>query len=106
MSQKTLSRKEIVASLIAKAQAEPRFRQELLRDAKVAIEKELGITLPAGIDLRVVEETATMNYIVLPVSDSSELLDADLDAVAGGVARRIDGGKGKDPIGNLSKTKL
>jgi hypothetical protein len=84
MSQQSQARKEIEAALIAKAQAEPAFRQALLKDAKAAIEKELGVKLPAGSELKVVEETATTNYLVLPLAEGV-LSEADLGAVAGGM---------------------
>lgn len=84
MSQQTQARQEIEAALVAKAQAEPAFRQALLKNATAAIEKEFGIKLPAGSELKVVEETASTNYLVLPAARDGVLSDADLDAVAGG----------------------
>lgn len=84
MSQLTQARQEIEAALIAKAQAEPAFREALLKNANAAIEKEFGIQLPAGSELKVVEETASTNYLVLPATTSGELSEADLEGVAGG----------------------
>jgi hypothetical protein len=84
MSQTTTARQEIEAALIAKALAEPAFRQALLSDAKAAIEKEFGVALPAGIDLKVMEETVRTNYLVLPAVVDGELTDSDLEAVTGG----------------------
>ena len=84
MSQQSQVKKQIEAALIAKAQTEPAFRQALLKNSKAAIEKEFGVKLPAGAELKVVEETATTNYLVLPASAEGELSDADLEKVAGG----------------------
>jgi Nitrile hydratase, alpha chain len=84
MTQQAQSRKQIEASLIAKAQAEPAFRKALLNNPKAAIEKEFGVALPAGSELKVVEETASTNYLVLPAIAVGDLSDADLENVAGG----------------------
>lgn len=70
--------------LTAKAPAEPAFRQALLKNPKAAVEKEFGVALPAGRKLKVVEENATTNYLVLPATSSDELSEAELEAVAGG----------------------
>ena len=84
MTQQAQSRKQIEAALIAKAQSEPVFRKALLNKPKAAIEKEFGVTFPAGGELTVVEETASTNYLVLPALDDGELSDEGLEAVAGG----------------------
>lgn len=84
MSPPVQVRNEIDALLVAKAQADPAFRQALLLNPKAAIEKEFGVTLPAAPELRVVEETASTNYLVLPATVDAELSEADLEAVAGG----------------------
>lgn len=74
----------INAELIAVAQQDPAFRQALLTNPKAAIQKRFGVSLPPEIELNVVEETATTNYLVLPVATGDELSEADLEAVAGG----------------------
>lgn len=84
MSQQTVNRKDMEMQLIAKAQADKAFRQALLNDPKAAIEQELGGSLPQGMDIKVVEETADTLYLVLP-STEGQLSEADLDHVAGGV---------------------
>ncbi len=47
-----------------------------------------GASLPAGLEVRVVEETPTTAYIVLPTGPvagpGEELSDADLERAAGG----------------------
>lgn len=84
MSQVSQARTDIEATLIAKAQADPAFRQALLKNPKAAIEKEFGTPTPGGVDLIVLEETATTNYLVLPATAEGELSESTLDAVAGG----------------------
>jgi hypothetical protein len=83
MSQETLSRKDLEARLIAKAQADEPFRQALLSNPRATIEKELGGTMPEGFQVKVVEETANTLYLVLPTAEG-QLSETDLDAVSGG----------------------
>lgn len=84
MSLQVQARNEINALLVAKAQADPAFRQSLLKNSKAAIEKEFGVALPADSELKVVEETATTSYLVLPATLGDELSEAELETVAGG----------------------
>jgi hypothetical protein len=83
MSQQAQNRKEMEALLIAKAQADESFRQALLNDPKATIQKEMGGTLPEGLQVKVVEETGDTLYLVLPAAEG-ELSETDLDDVAGG----------------------
>ncbi len=85
MSQQTISRKDLEAQLIAKAQADQAFRQALLSDPKATIEKELGGSLSESVSIKVVEETADTLYLVLPAAEG-ELSEDALDAVAGGIS--------------------
>jgi hypothetical protein len=59
------------AKLIEKALDDPTFRQRLIQDPRGAISSELGIEIPAGIEVKVVEETANTIYIVLPSQPES-----------------------------------
>jgi hypothetical protein len=86
------SRKK-TAAIIAKALKDDGYREELLANPKHAIQQEFGKELPLGLEVRVVEESANVVYLVLPpkpvveLSDADlqvELSDADLQAVAGG----------------------
>ena len=80
-----ITRQEIEEKIIARAWQDDSFKQELLNNPRAAFEKE-GINLPIGIDLNVVEETATTLYFVLPLKPitQGELSDAELEAVSGG----------------------
>jgi hypothetical protein len=60
------SRKKMETKLIEKALDDPAFRKKLADDPKGAISKELGIELPPEIEVRVVQETPEILYIVLP----------------------------------------
>ena len=62
------------------------YRDRVKSDAKDVISKQFGYEVPAGINVKVVEETADTVYLVLPhtVAEGDELSDSDLEAVAGG----------------------
>lgn len=81
-------RREMERSLVQRSMEDDSFREALLADPRAAIEREFGAELPEGGEIRVVEETADVVYVVLPVraaqDPASELSDSDLDAVAGG----------------------
>lgn len=77
------SRQEFERDVIARARADAAFRAELLADPRAAIKKAYGVHLPPAIDLRVVEETPSVFYLVLPLQ-GEELTDEQLAAVAGG----------------------
>jgi hypothetical protein len=97
MSQQAQNRKEMEAQLIAKAQADESFRQALLSNPKATIQKEMGGTLPEGLQVKVVEETADTLYLVLPVAEG-ELSETDLDDVAGGALSVYQFGKKGDEV--------
>ena len=78
--------------MIARAWKDEAFAQELRADPKAALARELGrmqpgVTLPEDLEIRVLEETPTTLYLVIPpkpVAYDGELTDADLDLVSGG----------------------
>ena len=73
------------AHLLARAAADPAFRQALLTDTKATIERELGVTIPAGKKVVVFQESADVHVLVLPpLPANGELSDAELDRVSGG----------------------
>jgi hypothetical protein len=82
------NRRELEQRVIRKSQEDPQFRASLLSDPKAALEQELGASVPAGLQVHVVEETPNSIYVVLPQASSrgsgGELSDQDLEAVAGG----------------------
>jgi hypothetical protein len=73
-------RAEVERRLVERSLEDDAFRLRLL--------EELGIQLPAEVQVRVVEETADTIYLVLPsaspLGESGELSDRELEAVAGG----------------------
>ncbi len=88
MDENTLTaRQRLEAQLIDRAMKDKAFREELVRDPKAVFTRDLGISMPANIDVQVVEESPTTVYLVLPQAPplaGAELSDAELEAVAGG----------------------
>ena len=91
MSEYTAS--DLTAQLIARAWKDEAFKAELLREPTAVVARELaqlqpGATLPADIQIQVLEETPSTHYLVLPakpaIESGDELSEADLQSVAGG----------------------
>ena len=76
--------KELEKKIIEKAWQDKAYKADLLADPKKVLEKELGQPLPAGINIKVVEETTDTLYFRLPV-DPGSLTDSELDNVSGGL---------------------
>ena len=68
--------------IVDKATGDAEFRARLLGDPKGALERELGVTIPASLSIEVHEESAGTAHLVLP--PDSKLNESDLRAVAGG----------------------
>jgi hypothetical protein len=81
------TRPTIEAELAGRAAKDAAFRRTLLADTTGTLERELGVRLPAGVSVTVLEETPTSRYLVLPpvpTGAGGELSDDELEAVAGG----------------------
>lgn len=52
--------------IIKKAWEEPTFKTVLLREPKKAIKEAFGVEIPAAIELKVVEESASTIYLTFP----------------------------------------
>ena len=75
--------------LIERSAQDEELRQRLLDDPKGTVERELGTKMPKEVEIRAVEETPEIIYLVLPPKaaaslEDSELSERDLDAIAGG----------------------
>ncbi len=80
-----------VSKAIARAWTDADYKAKLLSDPHVAL-AEHGIEVPAGTTVKVVENTADTQHVVLPVAPPAEAGKVSMDElekVAGG--RRLDG---------------
>jgi hypothetical protein len=72
--------------IIAKAWMDEGFKQRLLSDPSTVL-KEEGVEIPPGVEVRIVEDTANVHHLLLPMKPSRmELPDDQLAGVAAGVA--------------------
>jgi hypothetical protein len=77
-----ISRREAESWLIERADADPTFRRALIANPGAVIAKELGLTFPPTIQLRVIEEGDRELLLVLPAPVALD--ERELDAVVGG----------------------
>lgn len=80
---------EVRRRLVRKGAQDEAFRLGLLADPKAAVEQELGVKLPAEIEVRVVRETPEAFSLVLapnisPDARGGELSDRELEEAAAG----------------------
>ncbi len=68
--------------VIEKAAEDTEFRARLVEDPKSAVERELDISIPAGMAVQVHEESADTVHLVLP--PNSKLSQADMQAIHAG----------------------
>jgi hypothetical protein len=68
--------------IVAQAWQDESFKRRLLADP-TAVLKEHGISVPAGVQVRIVENTDQVRYLTLPLRPSQELSEADLEKVTG-----------------------
>ncbi|HEX4323206.1 MAG TPA: NHLP leader peptide family RiPP precursor [Gaiellaceae bacterium] len=69
-------REALESRLVARALAEPAFRERLLTSPREAVAEELGVEPPEGLEIVVVEESPNRLAIVLPVDLSGLGADA------------------------------
>ena len=73
---------EMRAKIVGKAAGDAEFRDRLLSDPKGAIERELGVTIPASMSIAVHENSAETVHLTLP--PNSRLSKSDLEQATGG----------------------
>lgn len=71
-----------IEQLITTAMSDDVFKSQLIENP-VAVFKAAGIEFPAGLEIKVLENSDTLFHLVLP-QNPAELSDEDLDVVAGG----------------------
>jgi len=74
------------AQIVAKCWADPAFKSKLLANTNATLAAE-GVDVPAGVEVRVVENSAQVVYVVLPAPPSEgEIAEEDLASVVGAAA--------------------
>jgi hypothetical protein len=88
----TWTRGQLWDKIVEQAQKNPKYYDLLMSDPRLLMEKQLGMSIPANVNIKVVEETPDTYYIVLPhtTREGAELSDSDLEKVAGGKGSPID----------------
>ena len=84
MSQQKENAKKM-GQLIAKCWEDEVLKARLIADP-AAVLQEFGMEAPAGVELKVVENSAQVQYLVLPSKPSGEISDEQLGGVAGGMS--------------------
>jgi hypothetical protein len=80
MNQDERARK--TSQIIAKSWSDDGFKKKLMSDPQATLKAE-GVPIPAGVTIKVLENTSTVVHLVLPAKPT-DLSDEDLDKVAGG----------------------
>ncbi|GEM_PF-261738 len=79
------TRQAIYECLIFRLTEEPELRAALLRNPNQVLAEEMGLPLPDGVELRVVEDTALQHHVVIPwlsVVDQAEAVAEAADPLA------------------------
>lgn len=88
MNAHSQSRQELETHIIDEASQNPAFRQRLLDDPNAALADFLGMALPPGMNVTVLEEQLGQHYLVLPPAppdlDELPLDELELALVGGG----------------------
>jgi len=74
-----------IAKAVARAWTDEAYKARLKSDPHTAL-SEVGVDVPAGIGIKVVEDTAQTTHVVLPEApdNAGEMSDEELAKVAGG----------------------
>ena len=82
-----VSRKDVREALVRTALKDEAFRESLVANPKLAVERALGTKLPEDMEVVVLQETDEKMFIVLPMQlplETGDLTDAELEKIAGG----------------------
>jgi len=72
------------AAIVAKAWTDEAFKRRLLAEP-AAVLTEHGMEVPPGVRCRVMEDTATVRHLTLPLrADDEQIAEEDLSRVAAG----------------------
>ena len=78
------TQQDLMEKLIAKAEEDSDFRQQLLANPSSALKEAFDVEIPSDFNIVVHEDDARTSHLVLPASD--DLSDAQLEQAAGGIS--------------------
>lgn len=98
------TRGELLDKIAEQAQSNPDYYNELMKDPRALMERQLGTAIPQDVNIKVIEETPDTYYVVLPYApkEGAELSDADLEKVAGGMLDKTCKSSTLSTVVNLS----
>jgi hypothetical protein len=85
MADKEQDKASAYGKIIARAWRDPSFKAKLLADPQTVL-RQAGVSIHAGVTVKIVEDTGTQFHFVLPAKPGEALTDEALDKVAGAVA--------------------
>ncbi|HEY3383783.1 MAG TPA: NHLP leader peptide family RiPP precursor [Vicinamibacterales bacterium] len=82
----TVTRGQLLDKIVEQAESNPKYYDQLVKDPRGLMSRQLGTAIPNNVNIKVIEETADTYYLVLPYKpkEGAELSDSDLEKVAGG----------------------
>ena len=93
-----VSRKDVREALVRTALKNESFRESLVANPKLAVERALGTKLPEDMEVVALQDTDQKMFIVLPMQmpfETGDLNDAELEEIAGGF---LDAGRNSSLI--------
>jgi len=79
--------------IVTRAWGDPAFKKRLLADPGTVL-KEAGVTVPPGVQVRIMEDTDRVFHLTLPQEPSSQgLAEEELEQVSAGALMRYEGTK-------------
>ncbi len=79
--------------VVAKAWSDESFKRRLMADPN-AVLREQGLSLPPGVEFKIVENSSNVVYLPLPATPGEPLSDEQLEQVAGGSTASTAGSGG------------
>jgi hypothetical protein len=73
--------------IVEQAESNPDYYNQLMKDPRSLMARQLGTPIPSNVHIKVIEETADTYFVVLPYKpkEGAELSDSDLEKVSGGI---------------------
>jgi len=78
-------KQNLYSKIIAKAVKDEDFKKRLEKNPEETIKKDFGLEIPAGMKIKVIEDTETVRHLLIPriaQADLTELTETDIETVA------------------------